>query len=180
MYTHSQISSHYLSCIRTRKTPAHASVFSYCSHERLVRTLPRRAHTVCLHRVRASMGKVVEKCRALVVPSPGYYHLCGCPRSSFELLTVTACLGDYLNSVSVVENYMEHSIISEAGLPIKGHSESGRYLALRIENLSLMEGCPVPPVPWRQSIDARDSGGMKSPFKRGAKLPVRDGIARSP
>jgi hypothetical protein len=75
---------------------------------------------------------------------------------------------------------MEHSIISEAGLPVKGHSESERYLALRIENLSLTEGCPVPPVPWRQSIGARDSGGTKSPFKRSAKLPVRDGIVGSP
>ena len=39
---------------------------------------------------------------------------------------------NYLNIVSVVENYMEHSIISEAGWPIKRHSESERYLALRI------------------------------------------------
>jgi hypothetical protein len=75
---------------------------------------------------------------------------------------------------------MEHSIISEAGLPVKGHSESGRYLALRIENLSLTAGYPVSPVPWRQSIDARDPGGMESPFKRSAKLPVRDDIARTP
>jgi hypothetical protein len=65
---------------------------------------------------------------------------------------------------------MEHSIVSEAGLPIKGHSESERYSALQIESLSLTEGCPVRPVPWPQSINARDSGGMKS----------RDGIAGSP
>jgi hypothetical protein len=105
---------------------------------------------------------------------------CGRPRRSFELLRITACLSKFLNSVSVVENYMERSIISEAVLAIKGHSESERYSASRIENLSLTEGYPLPPVPWRQSIDARDSGGTKSPFKRSAKLPVRDGIARSP
>ncbi len=57
---------------------------------------------------------------------------------------------------------MEHSIISEAGLLITGHSESERYLELQIENLSLTDSCPVQPVPWRQSINARDSGGMKS------------------
>ena len=84
---------------------------------------------------------------------------------------------NYLNIVSVVENYMEHSIISEAGWPIKRHSESERYLALRIENLSLTEGCPAQPAPWRQSINARDS---ESQFKRSAKLPVRDGIAGGP
>jgi hypothetical protein len=75
---------------------------------------------------------------------------------------------------------MEHSIISEAGLLIKGHGESERYLALQIENLSLTEGCPVQPVPWRQSINARDSSGMKSQFKKSAKLPIRHGIADSP
>ncbi len=47
---------------------------------------------------------------------------CGCPRSNFELLSITACLGDYLNSISVVENYMEHSIISEPGLLISDNA----------------------------------------------------------
>ncbi len=68
-----------LSCIRTRKTsrntPARASVFLYCSHKRLVRTLSRRAHTACLHGVRASIGKVVKKRRVLVALSLGRYHL---------------------------------------------------------------------------------------------------------
>jgi hypothetical protein len=48
-----------------------------------------------------------------------------------------------------------------------------------MENLSLTDGYPVQPVPWRQSVNARDAGGLKSQFMRSAKLPVRGGIANS-
>jgi hypothetical protein len=75
---------------------------------------------------------------------------------------------------------MKCSIVLEAGLAIKYHCSSERYLALEIENLSLMDGCPVQPVPWRQGVNARDSGGLKSQFMRSAKHPVRDGLAGNP
>jgi hypothetical protein len=54
---------------------------------------------------------------------------------------------------------MKCFIISEAGLVIKCHCSSERYLALEIENLSLMAGYPVQSVPWRQGVNVRDSGG---------------------
>jgi hypothetical protein len=75
---------------------------------------------------------------------------------------------------------MKCSIISDAGLAIKYHCSSERYLALEIETLSLMDGYPVQPVPWRQGVNVRDSGGLKSQFMRSAKRPVRDGTVNSP
>ncbi len=75
---------------------------------------------------------------------------------------------------------MKYSIIPEADGPIKCHCNGELYLALEMENLSLTEGYPVQPVPWRQSVNARDAGRLKSQFMRSAKLPVRDGAAGSP
>ena len=49
-----------------------------------------------------------------------------------------------------------------------------------MENLSLTDGYQVQPVPWRQSVNARDAGRLKSQFMRSAKLPIRDGAAGSP
>ncbi len=75
---------------------------------------------------------------------------------------------------------MKYSIIPEADGPIKCHCNGELYLALEMENLSLTEGYPVQPVPWRQSANAREAGRLKSQFMRSAKLPVRDGAAGSP
>ena len=75
---------------------------------------------------------------------------------------------------------MKYSIISEADGPIECQCNGELYLASEMENLSLTDGCPVQPVPWRQSVNARDAGRLKSQFMRSAKLPVRDGAAGSP
>ena len=69
---------------------------------------------------------------------------------------------------------MKYSIIPEADRPIKCHCNAELYLALEMENLSLTDGYPVQPVPWRQSVNARDASRWKSQFMRSAKLPVRD------
>ena len=73
----------------------------------------------------------------------------------------------------MVESSMKYSMIPEAGGPIKRHCNGELYLALEMENLSLTDGYAVQPVPWRQSVDARDAGRLKSQFMRSAKLPKR-------
>jgi hypothetical protein len=69
---------------------------------------------------------------------------------------------------------MKYSMIPEAGGPIKRHCNGELYLALEMENLSLTEGDAVQPVPWRQSINARDAGRLESQFMRSAKLPKNE------
>ncbi len=71
---------------------------------------------------------------------------------------------------------MKYSIISEADGPVKCHGNGALYLALEMENLSLTDGYPVQPVPWRQSVSARDAGRLKSQFMRSAKLPVKETV----
>ncbi len=55
---------------------------------------------------------------------------------------------------------MKYSIIPEARGPIKCHGNGELYFALEMENLSLTDGYPVQPVPWRQSVNARDAGRL--------------------
>ncbi len=86
-----------------------ANLVSPCPHSLLAR---------CAGIYRQSCGKASRSSCILTGPLSS----CGCPRSNFELLSITACLGDYLNSISVVENYMEHSIISEPGLLISDNA----------------------------------------------------------
>src|SRR5271157_2606424 len=74
---------------------------------------------------------------------------------------------------------MKYLLVSEAARPIKCQCNGELYLALEMENLSLTDGYQVQPVPWRQSVNARDAGRLKSRFMRGAKLPIRDGAAGS-
>ena len=75
---------------------------------------------------------------------------------------------------------MKYSTIPEADWPLKCRCNGALYLALEIDNLSLTDGYPVQPAPWRQSVNARDVGRLKSQFMRSAKLPARDGAADSP
>ena len=75
---------------------------------------------------------------------------------------------------------MKYLVVSEADRPIKCQCNGELYLALAMENLSLTDGYQVQPVPWRQSVNARDAGRLKSQFMRSAKLPIRDGAAGSP
>ena len=75
---------------------------------------------------------------------------------------------------------MKYLLVSEADRPIKCQCNGELYLALAMENLSLTDGYQVQPVPWRQSVNARDAGRLKSQFMRSAKLPIRDGAAGSP
>ena len=58
---------------------------------------------------------------------------------------------------------MKYSIIAEANGPAKRHCNSERYLALDMETLSLTEGYPVQPVPWRQSVNARGTRRLEKP-----------------
>jgi hypothetical protein len=74
---------------------------------------------------------------------------------------------------------MKYSIVSEAGGPIKRRCNRERYLALEMETLSPMV-TRSSPVPWRQSVSARDTGGLKSRFMGSAELPIRDEIASRP
>ena len=102
--------------------PQHARPCSRIVHmgglcEPCVAAPTQLACTVCGH-LSAKLWKSV----AFWLRSHWAATSCGCPRSSFELLSIAACLGDYLNSISVVENYMEHSIISEAGLLISDNA----------------------------------------------------------
>jgi len=97
---------------------------------------------------------------------------CGRRQSSFDLQSIVAA--------SVVESSMKYLVVSEADRPIKCQCNGELYLALEMENLSLTDGYQVQPVPWRQSVNARDAGRLKSQFMRSAKLPVRDGAAGSP
>ncbi|MGO9484551.1 MAG: hypothetical protein ACLPX9_08200 [Rhodomicrobium sp.] len=71
---------------------------------------------------------------------------------------------------------MKYSIISEADGPVKCHCNGELYWALEMENLSLTDGYPVQPVPWRQSLNARDAGCLKSQFMSSAKLPVKETV----
>ena len=75
---------------------------------------------------------------------------------------------------------MKYLVVSEADRPIKCQCNGELYLALEMENLSLTDGYQVQPVPWRQSVNARDAGRLKSQFMRSAKPPIRDGAAGSP
>ena len=75
---------------------------------------------------------------------------------------------------------MKYFTIPEAGLAIECHCISERYLALEMENPSLMEGYPVQSVPRWRDVNERDPGGLKSQFMRSAKRPIRDGAASSP
>ena len=167
-----------LSYIPTRKTlrrniPARASLFSHCSHGKLARTLPCHARAACLCTAPALPLKLWIISRSGCVPVrwlPPY----GQPQCSFELQSiVTACQQDRLTSVSMVESSMKYSMIPEAGGPIKRHCNGELYWALEMENLLLTDGYAVQPVPWRQSVNARDAGRLKSQFMRRAKLPKR-------
>ena len=162
-----------LSYIPTRKIPARASLFPYCSHGELARTLPCCACAACLCTAPALPLKLWIILRSGCVPVrwlPPY----GQPQSSFELQSiVTACPRDRLKSVGMVESLMKYLIIPEAGGPIKRHCNGELYWALEMENLSPTDGYAVQPVPWRQSINARDAGRLKSQFVRSAKLPKR-------
>jgi hypothetical protein len=75
---------------------------------------------------------------------------------------------------------MKYFIIPEAGLAIECHCISEKYLALEMENLPPMVGYPAQPFPCRRDVNARDSGGLKSQFKRSAKRLVRDCAGGSP
>jgi len=72
---------------------------------------------------------------------------------------------------------MKYYIKSKSGLTIECHSDSERYLALAIENLSLTESYLVPPVSWRRDVNARDCGGLEGQFMRSAERPAGDGAA---
>ena len=74
---------------------------------------------------------------------------------------------------------MKYLVVSEADRPIKCQCNGELYLALEMENLSLTDGYQVQPVPWRQSVNARDAGRLKSQFMRSAKPPIRDGAVGS-
>ena len=50
---------------------------------------------------------------------------------------------------------MKYFVMPEAGSAIECHCISERYLALGIDNLSLMAGYPVQPVPWQRDVSAR-------------------------
>ena len=67
-----------LSYIRAKPraaTPRHTpSLFPYCSHGRLARTLRRDFHTACLCSARAPIGKIVENSRVPVVFPSGHSH----------------------------------------------------------------------------------------------------------
>jgi len=71
----------------------------------------------------------------------------------------------------MVESSMKYSMIPEAGGPIKRHCNGELYWALEMENLSLTEGDAVQSVPWRQSVNARDAGRLKSQFVRQRPTP---------
>jgi hypothetical protein len=75
---------------------------------------------------------------------------------------------------------MKYFTISEAGVAIECHCIRKKYLALEMENPSLMEGYPVQPVPWLRDVNERDPGGLKSQFLRSAKPPIKDAAASSP
>ncbi len=55
---------------------------------------------------------------------------------------------------------MKYLVVSEAGQPIECQCNGELYLALAMENLSLTDGYQLQPVPWRQSVNARDAGRL--------------------
>ena len=72
---------------------------------------------------------------------------------------------------------MKYLVVSEADRPIKCQCNGELYLALEMEmeNLSLTDGYQVQPVPWRQGVNARDAGRLKSRFMRSANRGARAG-----
>ena len=89
---------------KPRNTPACASgSLRIVPRGRVVRTLSRRAYTARPHRCAGMYRQSCGKASRLWLRSH-WASIVGCKQSSFELLSIAAViLGDYLNSVSVVE-----------------------------------------------------------------------------